>query len=256
MLALLVAAAAAQCHAAPAAQASIWPQPRSLKAVDGEPIRFAAFNFTSATDSPDGLLSKAFERYRGIILADNGGAARFSAPGEAAAPYTITFEVADTKVPLSPGPDMDESYSLDAGRTGCTVAAPTSWGALKALETLSQLISPGERPAIFYESRAILFSHLAHCRLYRARVPAAPSEAAGSGGDGAFEMPVLTVHDAPRFSWRGLMIDTGRNYLTVTTIKMCLDAMAYTKLNILHWHMVDDQVRRRRRGPSACRDLC
>lgn len=219
MLALLVAAAAAQCHAAPAAQASIWPQPRSLKAVDGEPIRFAAFNFTSATDSPDGLLSKAFERYRGIILADNGGAARFSAPGEAAAPYTITFEVADTKVPLSPGPDMDESYSLDAGRTGCTVAAPTSWGALKALETLSQLISPGERPE-------------------------------------TFEMPVVTVHDAPRFSWRGLMIDTGRNYLTVTTIKMCLDAMAYTKLNILHWHMVDDQVRRRRRGPSACRDLC
>lgn len=32
------------------------------------------------------------------------------------------------------------------------------------------------------------------------------------------------------------MIDTGRNYLTVTTIKMALDAMAYTKLNVLHWH--------------------
>ena len=37
------------------------------------------------------------------------------------------------------------------------------------------------------------------------------------------------------------MIDTGRNYLTTTTIKMALDAMAYTKLNLLHWHMVDDQ---------------
>eukprot|EP01046_Picozoa_sp_COSAG06_P042293 COSAG06_NODE_5368_length_3522_cov_6.309962_1_plen_65_part_00 len=35
---------------------------------------------------------------------------------------------------------------------------------------------------------------------------------------------------------RGLMIDTGRNYLTTTTIKMALDAMAYTKLNILHWY--------------------
>jgi hypothetical protein len=31
------------------------------------------------------------------------------------------------------------------------------------------------------------------------------------------------------------MIDTGRNYLTTTTIKMALDAMAYTKLNVLHW---------------------
>ena len=37
------------------------------------------------------------------------------------------------------------------------------------------------------------------------------------------------------------MIDTGRNYLTTTTIKMALDAMAYTKLNLLHWHIVDDQ---------------
>ena len=37
------------------------------------------------------------------------------------------------------------------------------------------------------------------------------------------------------------MIDTGRNFLTTTTIKMTLDAMAYTKLNVLHWHMTDDQ---------------
>ena len=40
---------------------------------------------------------------------------------------------------------------------------------------------------------------------------------------------------------RGLMIDTGRNYLTPTVIKMAIDTMAYTKLNLLHWHIVDDE---------------
>ena len=37
------------------------------------------------------------------------------------------------------------------------------------------------------------------------------------------------------------MIDTGRNYLTTTSIRMILDAMSYCKLNVLHWHMTDDQ---------------
>ena len=37
------------------------------------------------------------------------------------------------------------------------------------------------------------------------------------------------------------MIDTGRNYLTPTVIKMAIDTMAYTKLNLLHWHIVDDE---------------
>ena len=40
---------------------------------------------------------------------------------------------------------------------------------------------------------------------------------------------------------RGLMIDTGRNYLTPTVIKMAIDTMAYTKPNLLHWHIVDDE---------------
>lgn len=53
------------------------------------------------------------------------------------------------------------------------------------------------------------------------------------------------VTDAPRYVWRGLLIDSSRHFLTVSAIKATLDAMSMNKLNTLHWHLVDDQVRLR-----------
>lgn len=49
------------------------------------------------------------------------------------------------------------------------------------------------------------------------------------------------ILDKPKFSHRGLLIDTARNYLSINTIKRQLDAMAASKLNVLHWHMTDSQ---------------
>lgn len=51
----------------------------------------------------------------------------------------------------------------------------------------------------------------------------------------------LLLQDSPRFPWRGLMIDTGRHFLSLPHINRLLDSMAAAKLNVLHWHLVDSQ---------------
>ena len=49
------------------------------------------------------------------------------------------------------------------------------------------------------------------------------------------------ITDYPRFSWRALMIDEARHFFGEKTIKQIIDQMALLKMNILHWHLTDDQ---------------
>jgi hexosaminidase len=51
----------------------------------------------------------------------------------------------------------------------------------------------------------------------------------------------VTITDAPRFKWRGLMIDTARHFHPRSSIETMLDGMAFNKLNVLHWHITDAQ---------------
>ena len=55
------------------------------------------------------------------------------------------------------------------------------------------------------------------------------------------EPPTLRIEDAPRFPWRGYMLDSARNFQSVGQIKKILDTMALHKLNVFHWHLTDDQ---------------
>lgn len=97
----------------------------------------------------------------------------------------------------------DESYRLAIDGREARIEAAQEWGVLRAFATLTQLV----------------------------RVDA----------DGP-HLPVLTVDDAPRFPWRGLMIDTARHFVRIETLLRTLDAMALFKLNVLHLHLSDDQA--------------
>jgi hexosaminidase len=96
----------------------------------------------------------------------------------------------------------DESYLLDITATKITINATTDLGALHALETLLQLLQ---------------------------------------NNTDSFYFPVSKTSDFSRFAWRGLMLDGARHFMPVDVIKRNLDGMAAVKMNVFHWHLVDDQ---------------
>lgn len=96
----------------------------------------------------------------------------------------------------------DESYTLDVTAAGADLQAPTATGALRGFETFAQMIA--------------------------------------AGPDG-FEVQAIHIEDHPRYPWRGLMLDVSRHWMPTEVILRNLDAMAAVKLNVLHWHLSDDQ---------------
>ena len=123
-------------------------------------------------------------------------------PTANAASATLTIDVRSAASDAFPTPDEDESYTLDAGPQHITLSANTDIGALRGLQTLLQLAQP-----------------------------------AGSG----FVFPAVHIQDAPRFPWRGLMLDCGRHFMPLNVIYRTLDGMAAVKLNVFHWHLTEDQ---------------
>ena len=59
--------------------------------------------------------------------------------------------------------------------------------------------------------------------------------------DGEGKYPDVEIRDWPRFSYRGLLLDCSRHFFSVAEVRKVLDMMALHKLNVLHWHLTDDQ---------------
>src|SRR5688572_7688667 len=62
-----------------------------------------------------------------------------------------------------------------------------------------------------------------------------------SGPGARWVVPSLTISDAPRFAWRGAMLDVSRHFFTVDEVKQYIDILALYKMNVLHLHLSDDQ---------------
>jgi hexosaminidase len=96
----------------------------------------------------------------------------------------------------------DESYELTISSTQAKLSAPTTVGAMRGLETFLQLLE-GDKNGFYFQG--------------------------------------VSISDRPRFAWRGLMIDSARHYQPLVVLKRNLDGMAAVKLNVLHWHLTEDQ---------------
>tara|TARA_B110000046_G_scaffold183074_1_gene218396 strand:+ start:69 stop:1001 length:933 start_codon:yes stop_codon:yes gene_type:complete len=171
----------------------VLPKPLTQADIDVVHTLSGQFDFASIGALPASqLLLSAFTRYEAIIFGGHKGSADLDVAGDIVGcdvNVSSSIEIKDART--------DESYNLYVAAPRITISAPTVFGAMYALETLSQLVK-------------------------------APRSIAGT-----------QIQDRPRFAYRGTMIDTARHFYSLTTLKMHIDAMAYAKLNVLHWHIVD-----------------
>ena len=161
------------------------------------------FRMTEETSiEADGELLAQAELLRGFLSPASGYALPVNVAGSGK--NIIQLKLAKD---LSSG---DEGYELRITPDGVLVTAPTSRGIVWGIQTMRQLF-PTE----------ILRD----------------SQTAGV----EWSLPCLTIIDAPRFSWRGLMIDYSRTFWNKEITKKYIDALSFYKMNNLHMHLTDDQ---------------
>lgn len=65
---------------------------------------------------------------------------------------------------------------------------------------------------------------------------------ASTSANGEWRIPAFLIEDAPRFKWRGLMLDSTRHFQSTEWVKKFIDWMSLHKFSVLHWHLTDDQA--------------
>ena len=97
----------------------------------------------------------------------------------------------------------DEAYSLTVDKRSVAVSGGSAKGVFYGIQTLRKSLPVGRAEAV--------------------------------------ELPAVRIADAPRFGYRGMMLDCSRHFFTVDFIKKYLDLMALHNMNTFHWHLTDDQ---------------
>ncbi len=100
-----------------------------------------------------------------------------------------------------------EGYTLEITPKRTTITAASSAGLLYGVQTLRQLL------------------------------PLRPV-----AGQTEYPLACVRIEDTPRFGWRGFLLDSSRHFVSKTTVLNLLDALALFKINVFHWHLVDDEA--------------
>ncbi|XP_065870280.1 beta-hexosaminidase 2 [Euphorbia lathyris] len=177
-----------------------WPKPRILSWPHPQATLLSPSFSISSPNHP--YLSPAVNRFLHLILYEHHRPLvnpSLNISNSSPPLLTLSVSVADLTSPLHHG--VDESYSLSIPNLTSTanLTAATVWGAMRGLETFSQLVwgNPSYVPVGLYAS------------------------------------------DSPLFPHRGVMLDTSRNYYPVQDILRTIGAMSANKLNVFHWHITD-----------------
>jgi hexosaminidase len=104
-------------------------------------------------------------------------------------------------------PDKD-AYSLNVTNNGITINGDTYNGTFYGMQTLIQLLPTNN----FQQNNGV-----------------------------SLKVPMVSIQDYPRFSYRGMHLDVGRHFFPVPFIKKYIDYIALHKMNYFHWHLTEDQ---------------
>ncbi|RWS02623.1 beta-hexosaminidase subunit alpha-like protein [Dinothrombium tinctorium] len=195
-----------------------WPLPQSIIPQLTYFTLSKNFRFELKETKHCEILDDALERYHKLVFLKNcqmldenevnyvpkGEAEIFKDENYGGQLFNLTIQMR-SKCESMPHPNMDEMYTLRINTPDfpnkAFLFANHVWGILRGLETFSQLI-------------------IEH--------------------NGNFYINGTFIVDNPRFAHRGLLLDTSRHFLPVHILLNNLDAMTYNKLNVFHWHIVDD----------------
>ncbi|KAG1347591.1 hypothetical protein COCNU_06G014200 [Cocos nucifera] len=180
---------------------NVWPKPTTIS----WPIPRAtplSPSFKILSPYTNHHLHSAVARYTGLLLSENYHPIVPPTVNLSSSPplRSLTLSISDLSSPLQHG--VDESYSLSIpSSTGlANLTAVTVWGAMRGLETFSQLSWGSDPPVIAAD---------------------------------------VYIADRPIFPYRGVLVDTSRNYYPVEDIMRTIEAMGANKLNVFHWHITD-----------------
>eukprot|EP00043_Microstomoeca_roanoka_P019202 m.213437 g.213437 ORF g.213437 m.213437 type:complete len:643 (+) comp16955_c0_seq1:187-2115(+) len=180
--AILFAAVALALIAAVAGQ--VWPPPRSMRLSSKLTPVAETLQFISSTQSD--RLDRAIQRTLQVLPRAGKGLT-----------HQVEIHIRSSDETLNGA--TSQEYSIMFQETTRHIFAETVYGAMYALETLTQLAAT-----------------------YDGHLPEA-----------------IMISDAPAYGWRGLMIDSGRRFFPMDLVQNLLDTMAAVKLNVLHLHASD-----------------